>query len=178
MLGFVDLVVQQIGVGDDFNRFAVATFSTYTDIKVHLRDFRGDELGLSYDILTIRYAPGQTNTGAAINIVREQIFTFQNGDRPDAPDIVLLITDGISNINKGLTEKEAAKSRKAGLNFFTVGIGLQSDRELKQIVDNDYKKVFLVDDFTELNAIANDISTKICNGKFSIFKKLSHIKSF
>ncbi len=46
----------------------------------------------------IRYVGNRTNTAAGITLVRDTMFTAANGERPDAPNIVILITDGNSNV--------------------------------------------------------------------------------
>lgn len=48
-------------------------------------------------MLDLRYQGGRTNTGAAIKYMRNTMFTSGNGDRPDAPNVAIVITDGGSN---------------------------------------------------------------------------------
>ena len=86
------------------------------------------------------------------------------GDRPEAENIVLLVTDGVSNVNKGLAELEAEKARNEGITFLTVGIDLPTDRELKQIANN-RNDIWLVSDFSELDSISEPVSKAACGTK-------------
>ena len=40
---------------------------------------------------------GVTNIGAALNFVARSVFTDVNGDRQDVPDVLILMTDGVSS---------------------------------------------------------------------------------
>ena len=46
-------------------------------------------------------ARGRTNTQEALQLVLSRVFTQTGGDRPGIPNIVILVTDGNSNINPG-----------------------------------------------------------------------------
>ena len=59
----------------------------------------------------IPYMHGQTNTAAALSFLYRNMFKQQNGDRPNAPNIVVIMTDGASNNHKD-TQKEAFKVGK------------------------------------------------------------------
>ena len=167
VLGFVDKVIRQIGVGNDVHRFAVVTFNTLPEIEVHLKDYVGDEGGLEYDLLTLEYNPGHTNTAGLLKVIRDQVFTFENGDRPAVPNLVLILTDGLSNINRGLTAVEAAKSRKVGIRHFAIGVSLPSDHELRDIADTG-DDVVLVNSFVHLGGLVQAVSQKLCDGKESL----------
>ena len=45
----------------------------------------------------VRYYRGSTNTALALQMVREQVFNEQNGDRPRVRNIAVVLTDGGSN---------------------------------------------------------------------------------
>ena len=50
--------------------------------------------------LSSRYTKGGTNTADAIRYARETVFTTQNGMRPNASHIAIIVTDGkIMTIN-------------------------------------------------------------------------------
>ena len=163
LLSFVDQIIRDIGVGNDVHRFAIITFNTLPVVEVHLKDYISNEAGLEYDVLTLDYNPGHTNTAGVLKLIREQVFTFENGDRPAVPNLALIITDGIANINRGLTSVEAVKSKTAGIRHFAVGISLPSDHELKAIVDKD-DDILLVNGFDYLEGHIQLISGKLCAG--------------
>ena len=45
-----------------------------------------------------------------------------DGDRADAPNIVLIFTDGASNINEGLTIPNAIEARQNGAHVIVFGV--------------------------------------------------------
>ena len=94
----------------------------------------------------ILHEGGETNTGAALRITRQLVFNEQNGDRPNAANIAVLVTDG--NENRGFdAQTEAANLRNSGVTIFTVGITPPVDVEqLRGIAtDPDETHVFTVD---------------------------------
>ena len=48
-------------------------------------------------------------------------FTPERGDRPDAPNVAVVITDATSNKDQNLTIPEALAAQAAGVAMFTIG---------------------------------------------------------
>ena len=67
-------------------------------------------------ISAVRYHGSKTNTAAALRYVRETMFTARNGDRANAKNVVLLVTDGSSD-NGRETIKEARAARDANIHI-------------------------------------------------------------
>ena len=67
---------------------------------------------------------GSTNTADSIEAMRNEMFTAENGDRPDVRNMAIIITDGVSNINSRRTIPEADLAKEEGIHIYTVGIGL------------------------------------------------------
>ena len=63
---------------------------------------------------------GTTNTAGALEMI-QTMFTAANGDRPDAPNYALVVTDGRSN-NKTLTYLRAMELKNAGVAVMVIGI--------------------------------------------------------
>ena len=61
-------------------------------------------------VSTTRYPDGGTNTGDALEYARVNSFTSENGKRPYAAQVAIVITDGFSNDWKR-TAKEAKRLR-------------------------------------------------------------------
>ena len=61
-------------------------------------------------ISKIAYMHGRTNTAAALSYMYNVMFQGGRGDRDYAPNIVVILTDGVSN-NRKDTQKEAYKVR-------------------------------------------------------------------
>ena len=51
-----------------------------------------------HNLLAVEYGGGRTNIAAALDIIRNQVFRSDQGDRLTAPNLVVMFTDGSSNI--------------------------------------------------------------------------------
>jgi uncharacterized protein YegL len=111
---------------------------------------------------------GGTNTGGALQNLYTQVFTPMRGDRLDAPDIAIVVTDGKSN-NETDTMIHAAEAKARGIHIIGVGIGLTDISELNVIASPpSHLNVFNVDDFFHLSSIIGDIEEMFvehCTGK-------------
>ena len=67
-----------------------------------------------------RYYHGTTDTASALLTVKEQVFVPENGDRPEAPNVVLLLSDGESD-DPDETFNRANELRDDGAVIVTVG---------------------------------------------------------
>ena len=56
---------------------------------------------------TLSYTRGRTNTADALRMVREQLLVAAQGDRELVPDVLLVFTDGQSNVNGDQTVPRA-----------------------------------------------------------------------
>jgi Mg-chelatase subunit ChlD len=72
----------------------------------------------------IPYCGGNTNTTGGLHIMRTDIFNQQNGDRPDVPNIAILITDGNPTRDVDKLPDEVQMIRHAEIR--TVGVGVTS----------------------------------------------------
>ena len=62
-------------------------------MQFYLTNFTDTE-SLENAIRNIPYCGGNTNTSGALRLTRTQIFNTANGDRPDVPNVIVLVTDG------------------------------------------------------------------------------------
>ena len=94
------------------------------------------------------------------------MFTAAQGDRPDYPNIAIILTDGKSD-NTSDTLTEALAARKAGIHVIAVGVGASIGLfELNGIAtDPDDKSVIIVKDFNALTGTIGSMLDNICNGQ-------------
>ena len=57
---------------------------------------------------------GQTNIAQALETTRRFVFDPSLGDRADAPNVVILVTDGRSNVEAAEVPSEAAQLKATG----------------------------------------------------------------
>ena len=65
----------------------------------------------------IPYEYGITNTADAIKSLRSRVFSRKYGDRKFIPDIAVLLTDGVANVNVKSMRKEATRAKRSGKNM-------------------------------------------------------------
>lgn len=117
------------------------------------------------DVKKVRYRYGATNTADALFRMRTQMLREENGNRPDVPDIVILLTDGVSNINADRTIPEARQARNKGVAIVGIGVGLSDTRELAAVVSSPEEKfMHLVDNFYDLKGFAATLLQPLCSG--------------
>ena len=99
--------------------------------------------------------------------MREKMFVEKKGDRPNVANIVILMTDGVSNIDKHDTIPQAERARADKIRVFVIGIGLKENTdEIDAIASRPVSQNrFIVNSFTELNNIRQKITGVICDGK-------------
>ena len=117
----------------------------------------------------IPYIYGSTNTADAIETMRSTMFTARNGDRRGVPNIGVIITDGISNINAQRTIPEAEYARREDIHIYTIGIGLTDTRELDAMASVPAaENSFAVNDFDELQGLENRVFSALCPGRIDV----------
>uniref|UniRef100_A0A2C9JVB5 VWFA domain-containing protein n=1 Tax=Biomphalaria glabrata TaxID=6526 RepID=A0A2C9JVB5_BIOGL len=84
------------------------------------------------DKIDLKYRAAASNAGAALNEVQSKFFT-KNLDRPEAENIVILITDAKNSDQSENMVKEADELRKSGFKIITVGIRGADANELKGV---------------------------------------------
>ena len=91
------------------------------------------------------------------------MFTPMRGDRPNAKNVILVLTDGESTI-KMATLVAANEVHQENFTVFAIGItGAVNLKELRAIA-SDNKHVLTVKDFSDLNGIVGTLEKSTCNG--------------
>ena len=123
---------------------------------------------ISGAITSIRYLHGTTNTALAMEYVREEMFTRENGARQGVPWITLVITDGESNDPEAAID-EARRTRDAGIDILTLGIGSWIIKyELEGMASHPKtRNMFEIRDYESLFLISDLLIGTICDGKSS-----------
>ena len=137
-------------------------------IRFFLNTYERNAQQIINNIRGLRYMNSQTNMARALQDMREVQFIPRNGDRPEAPNIAILVTDGVnepSDEDRNLSpvnEAFQAKNRPNDpVQIFTVGVTSDIDEnQLRQISSNN--RVFRADDFQALSGIINSLTSLIC----------------
>lgn len=76
-------------------------------------------------IQNVEFLGGETNTGEALNYIREKAFTkMKSPYNSTKPRLAIILTDGQSNYVHR-TMAEASKAKTEGIALFVIGIGKQ-----------------------------------------------------
>ncbi|XP_013409329.1 cartilage matrix protein [Lingula anatina] len=169
MIGFLKSFIKEFNIQDDGSgtRIGAMVFSSdtpyQTKIEFNLKDhFSRESLNKAID--KIQQTKGQTRTDIALQIVREQMFTRENGARiGEVPQIAIVLTDGNSDFEEK-TAKQAALTKAKGIKVFAIGIGKVDEKELKVIATGP-DEVITVGDFSALAGIKRELSIKTCEIK-------------
>lgn len=101
-----------MNIGLESNHIGLVTYSNNAKVIFDLQEyFYKDDIFWAIDRMP--YLGDNTNTASGLKKVRERIFG-KNGDRPDAQNVLVLITDGYSNKDIHKTKLEAQQLINAG----------------------------------------------------------------
>lgn len=142
-------------------RIGVVGYSTASKVEFHLNEY-STSATLNVGIDNITYMLGNTNTAAGLRMMRN-MFAPEHGDRSDADNVAIIITDGVSNIDSRRTVPEAEAAKFAGIKIYAIGVGLFETTELKGIASVPLEEhLFLAEDFSELGVLTDTIFDSSC----------------
>ncbi|KAK1172363.1 collagen alpha-6(VI) chain-like [Acipenser oxyrinchus oxyrinchus] len=164
---FIRRTVDSLDVDPKKVRVGVVLYSDTPKVEFYLNTFSQKADILQY-IKTLPYRGGGTNTGAAINFLKNNVFTKGTGSRmtQGVQQIAVVITDGVSQDN---VSSPAASLRRAGVKIFAVGIQNASPTELKQIASHPSRTyVYTVGSYLKLSSLEGTLQKLICNDIISL----------
>ena len=169
MKDFVKDFLYEADIDNGNVRVGVIIYSTRDHVEFQMNTYSTKaEVYNAVDEIPWRY--GSTNTADALKTMRTEMFTRQNGDRPDVENICIVVTDGVSNINARRTIPEAEQARGEGIHIYAIGIGLSDTRELDGIASKPVEENrFAVQEFTELQDLRHKVFSALCKYMFLKF---------
>ncbi|KAL4229591.1 hypothetical protein ACF0H5_012629 [Mactra antiquata] len=160
-LDFVQSVVNEVNVGPNNAQIALLTYSTHAQVGWHLNQYQ-DKTSILNALSTVRYLGGITHTDEALETVRTQLLTPQNGDRPNNENVVIVLTDGQSN-NKINTVQEANKLHTVSHDVISIVIGQGINLNELNAIATDNHHIFDIRSFGDLASILPQLMQVICN---------------
>ena len=161
---FVAKFTSSFDIGPSQMQFGLITFSTDARTHMYLNTF-SDKVALTNHIRQIPYNSGDTNTANAMQMAQYDLFTPQHGDRLNAKNIMIVITDGLSQ-HPGQTTIVANQLRAAGIQTIAVGVGPNVNLAELKVIASDPRHVFTVPRFYDLPAFQNPLRYMLCQGEF------------
>ncbi|KAI0209304.1 Zinc metalloproteinase dpy-31 [Lamellibrachia satsuma] len=163
VLAFVKDVINNLVVGPTHAQFAAAVFSTQAYVLFYLGRGSNDVEGIGHMIDDARWLGGWSNMSGGIRLVKNAVFSRSGGDRPSAPNVCVLVTDGPSNRDADRTVSDAARAKGDGINMVVVGVTSRIDKgETNAVASSPADQFeFLVDDFSDLTGITLRVVERI-----------------
>ena len=120
LIFFICDVISQLP--EQGTQVGVVVFSQTADLKIRLKDYHKRDRLLDA-VRQLTYPGMDTYTAGGLYVARTQLFNEHNGDRANAPNVAVLITDGESTIDKMKTIPNAQALHRDGIRVICVGIG-------------------------------------------------------
>ncbi|XP_071081371.1 collagen alpha-6(VI) chain-like [Haliotis cracherodii] len=159
-LEFVRNFASKLIIGPDNVQITIVSYSTSWQTEFPLNKFSKKQ-GLLNAVINIPYRPGNTPTADGLHFVGENSFQSGNGARPNANQIVVVISDG-GSAKSSQTAVEAAALHEKDIKVIALGAGLMIDsNELNNIASGN-AFVFTAVDFDALLKMEKDIRDTTC----------------
>ncbi|XP_037310495.2 collagen alpha-6(VI) chain-like [Pungitius pungitius] len=158
---FIDSAIEALDIGTNKVRVGLAQFSDEPIAEFLLKDHKNKK-SLQAAIKAVKYRTGGTNTGEAINFLRDNFFTEEAGSRVNqqVPQIAVVITDGGSQDDVKLP---AQSLRRRGVIMFAIGVGAANHTELVSIANRPSERfLYSIDNYQALRSKRDDLLQTVC----------------
>ncbi|KAK3085785.1 hypothetical protein FSP39_008672 [Pinctada imbricata] len=122
-------VLVSLDIDSGLIRVGILCYSSSNRIIFHLEDHDSDLASALTAVDNIVYQKGGTYIATAMKKARQDMFVSNKGDRTDASNIMVVMTDGISYDDYS-EEDEANLCRAAGIKVASVAIGSNLDETM------------------------------------------------
>ena len=159
---FLRLFIEQFDIGFDRTRISSQTFGNSGIVNWILRRHL-DLTSMLNAVPTQRFVGGRTLYDEALRVVRTQQFTETSGDRPNSPNIVVLVTDGTESMEARFAVlQEAQRLRDAGATIYVIGYGPNANREYLQQIAGDPRRIYIESSVPRLIETLPNVIATIC----------------
>ncbi|CAI5656616.1 unnamed protein product [Oreochromis niloticus] len=157
MRDFVERVVEKLNVGENKDHVSVVQYSREPEVHFYLNTYTTGE-DVVDSVRGLRHRGGRPlNTGAALQYVRDNVFTNSSGSRrlQGVPQILILLTGGRSFDN---VDSPASALKQQGIYVIGIGTRTSDARELQKI---SYEPSYAlpVSEFTDLPSVQEKLSS-------------------
>ena len=159
---FMTKVLDNFQIGEENTRVSVVQYASVVREEFPLNKyFNKDEIVQAIE--DIEWLTGNTATNDAIHYLVDTSFSREHGGRPEAPDLVIILTDGKAQ-NHTAVEEASKRLHDSGAVVYSVGIGdAPSLNELQDIAsDPDETFVLQAADFSLLLQKERPLINSIC----------------
>ena len=165
VLNFINNIIDEFPVGDHGARIGVISFSNTAQLEFPLNRY-STKGQIKEAVQRITYYNAWTNTAGALTVARTECFRTRSGDRQQAKNIAIVITDGIPTLNAHIVDREATALRKSGVTMLAVGItnavNTATLRALSSPPQLEGMNFFTSPDFQSLDEVLQDLVPQTC----------------
>uniref|UniRef100_A0A665UVS1 Collagen, type VI, alpha 3 n=1 Tax=Echeneis naucrates TaxID=173247 RepID=A0A665UVS1_ECHNA len=157
MRDFVEKVVEKLNVGENKDRVSVVQYSRDADVNFYLNTYTRKE-DIVDSIRGLKHKGGRPlNTGAALQYVRDNVFTDSSGSRrlQGVPQMLVLLNGG-----RSFDSVDAPASALKQQGIYVIGIGTGgSDRKELQKISYQPNLALSVSDYSDLPTVQEQLSS-------------------
>lgn len=128
VLKFMAEVIDKMGVGPTATHAGVVTYGNRAHIIFHLNNYTNAN-DMKAAIAKTPFLDENTNTSGGIYTANKIMFTAEHGDRPLAPNLMLVITDGVSTYDNDKTIPYAQEAKANNIKVVSLGVGDKISKE-------------------------------------------------
>uniref|UniRef100_A0A4W6FVV9 VWFA domain-containing protein n=1 Tax=Lates calcarifer TaxID=8187 RepID=A0A4W6FVV9_LATCA len=159
MRDFVQRVVETLSVDDNKDRVSVVQYSRDPAVQFYLNTYttKGEILDT---VRGLRHKGGRPlNTGAALQYLRDNVFTASAGSRrlEGVPQVLILLCGGKSFDS---VDAPASALKQLGVLIFAIGTRSSDSRELQNI-SHDPSTALSVSEFTDLPSVQQQLQSSV-----------------
>ncbi|KAM6955102.1 collagen alpha-3(VI) chain-like [Lycodopsis pacificus] len=162
MRDFVEKVVEKLNVGESKDRVSVVQYSSDAEVHFDLNTYTTKE-DIVDSVRGLRHRGGRPlNTGAALQYVRDNVFTNSAGSRrlQGVPQILILLNGGRSFDN---VDTPASVLKQQGIIVIGIGTRSSDSGELRKI-SHDPNYTLSVSEFTDLPSVQEQLTSLMSTG--------------
>lgn len=168
MLSFVERMVNKFNVGENKDRVSVVQYSREPSVEFFLNTYKTQQ-NVADNVQILRHKGGKPlNTGAALQYVKDNVFTASSGSRHHQgfPQILVLLTGGRSSDD---VRNAVENLRGIGVMVYAVGTKNADTSEI-QSISQEASHAFFAADSSDLSGIEQQIFSVIKRGEIPAIK--------
>ncbi|XP_077386253.1 matrilin-4 isoform X2 [Festucalex cinctus] len=159
MRKFMIDILDTLDVGLNATRVGVVQYSSQVRSEFSLNAYGAVSSMVDAIRRIVPLAQG-TMTGLAIRYIINNAFSQQQGDRPQVPNVALIVTDGRP---QDRVAEVAAEARHGGIEIFAVGVARADMASLRAMASQPFEDhVFLVETFDLIHQFGLHFQDKLC----------------
>lgn len=166
IIDFMVDLVSSINIGEEKTHVGAVSFGNEAYLQFYLSNFT-DSKSLQSAVRNIPYCGGNTHTTGGLRRTRTEIFNTAHGDRPEVPNVIVLITDGIPTLEVEFLEAEARLIKSFGMRIVGVGVTDKvNETVIRSLVSNEKTDYIFATEYHDLGRHLHRLINQTCYGGF------------